>query len=287
MKQRVVRNFSKPGFTLIELLVVIAIIAILAGMLLPALSKSKSKAQGISCMNNMRQLMMGWLSYADDNSDKLVPNHDGWGVILEATPNARNETWVAGWLNFDVDRADNFDTENLTKSLLASHVGKSIKVFKCPSDFSLAVMNGASKPRVRSAAMNSYMGENRTFTPGFRKFFKLGQITVPSPSKAWVVMDEREDSINDGWFAVDMNGYHPTSPQAGQYELADFPASYHNGAGSISFADGHSEIRRWQDTRTNPELKKGENLSMDPISMPGNPDIRWLQERTTSALATP
>ena len=100
-------------------------------------------------------------------------------------------------------------------------------------------------------------------------------------------MDEREDSINDGWFAVDMNGYHPTSPQSSQYGLADFPASYHNGAGSISFADGHSEIHKWQDSRTNPPLKKGNNLSMDTIPMPGNPDIRWLQERTTSALVTP
>ncbi len=275
---------NRFAFTLIELLVVIAIIAILAGLLLPALSKAKSKAHGVSCLGNMRQLMVGWKLYADDNEDRLPPNRDGFDVVLAFNPDARSETWVAGWLNFDPTHPDNTDIENLTQSLLGEYLSRNHKVYKCPGDHSSVDVNGKTMLRVRSAAMNSYMGENRAYTTGFRKFFKYSQITEPSPSQAWVTIDEREDSINDGWFAVDMGGYDPTEPDTQSYGLADFPASYHNGAGSVSFADGHAEIHRWQDSRTNPAIQKGTNLSMNTIPMPNNPDIRWLQMRTTSPI---
>lgn len=272
------------GFTLIELLVVIAIIAILAGMLLPALSKAKSKANGIQCLGNMRQLMVGWKMYADDNEDKLPPNRDGFDVVLAFNPNARKDTWVAGWLNFDPSHPDNIDLENLTQSLVSEYIGSNSKVFKCPGDLSSVTVNGITQLRVRSASMNSYMGENRTYTTGFRKFMKTSQITAPSPSKAWVITDEREDSINDAWFAVDMGGFDDHNPDPQSYGLADFPASYHNGAGSFSFADGHSEVKKWSDSRTNPQLRKGNTLSMTTLPMPNNPDVQWLQARTTSSI---
>ena len=92
-------------------------------------------------------------------------------------------------------------------------------------------------------------------------------------------MDEREDSINDGWFAVDMGGYDPISPKS--YTIVDYPASYHNRAGGFTFADGHAEIRKWQDGRTTPNLKKGVPLSLGQAS-PNNPDVAWMQERTSS-----
>lgn len=274
----------QSGFTLIELLVVIAIIGILAGMLLPALTKAKSKANGIQCVGNMRQLMVGWKMYADDNEDRLPPNRDGFDVVLAFNPNARKDTWVAGWLNFDPTHPDNVDLENLTQSLISEYIGRNSKVFKCPGDLSSVTVNGVTQPRIRSASMNSYMGENRTYTTGFRKFMKTSQITVPSPSKAWVITDEREDSINDAWFAVDMGGFDKQNPDPQAYGLADFPASYHNGAGSFSFADGHSEVKKWGDPRTNPQLRKGNTLSMTTLPMPNNPDVQWLQERTTSAI---
>ena len=105
-------------------------------------------------------------------------------------------------------------------------------------------------------------------------------MTDPSPSKNWLLIDEREDSINDGFFVVDMLGY-PNAPAS--IMLVDFPASYHNGAAGLNFADGHSEIKKWVDARTRPILKKGQHLTLN-ISSPRNPDMVWLQERSTSSI---
>ena len=103
-------------------------------------------------------------------------------------------------------------------------------------------------------------------------------MTEPPPSKTWVFLDEREDRINNGYFSVDMSGFHPQNPSL--FRLIDIPGSYHNGAGSISFADGHTEFRKWKDPRTHPPLKKGGNLQIFDMS-PNNADVSWLQERST------
>ncbi|MSU60804.1 MAG: type II secretion system protein [Pedosphaera sp.] len=261
------KRTPRRGFTLIELLVVIAIIAILAGMLLPALSKSKTKAQGIKCMASGRQMMLAWRLYLDDSQDR-VPQSFG--------PNE----WVHGSLDFSGGNRSNWDiNQDITKSLLWSYCGNSADIWKCPADNSTVKVTGVTKTRVRSIAMNAWFNSTDVegFTAGFKNFKNMSDLTDPGPSGTWVFLDEREDSINDGEFVVGMNGY-PDKPQ--QWSIVDFPASYHNGAAGFSFADGHSEIRKWKDARTKPVLKKGQLLSLG-VPSPNNPDVLWMMERST------
>ena len=264
------RKISVPrpgGFTLIELLVVIAIIAILAGMLLPALAKSKSKAQGIACLSNGKQMMTAWRLYVDDFRDS-VPQSYG--------PNE----WVHGSLNFDGANRSNWDIDqDIRKSLLWEYCGRSPGVWKCPADTSTVVANKQTYRRVRSISMNAWFdsADVSDFGAGFRIYKKMGDLTDPGPSMTWVFLDEREDSMNDGEMVVGMTGY-PDQPKL--WKIVDYPASYHNRAGGFSFADGHSEVKKWLDGRTTPPLNKKVGLPLN-VNSPDNVDVLWMMERST------
>ena len=277
------------GFTLIELLVVIAIIAILAGMLLPALSKAKQKGHGIKCLNNMRGLTLGWVIYATDHDDRIPFAGSGTGV---------SGAWISGTMNFDPANASNWDvTVDLEKSVLWPYAGKSAAVFKCPADRSLITPTtgpqaGKPTPRIRTMSMNQWFGGfgNPTMvfagkpawsSPPWMMYRRVTDVTDPGPSNTILFFDMREDAINSGGLLISMAGA-PSTPALTEWVDYDLPAFYHNKAGGLSFADGHSEIRRWQDPRTMPPATPGVLLANQGVS-PNNPDIIWLQQRATRA----
>jgi prepilin-type N-terminal cleavage/methylation domain-containing protein/prepilin-type processing-associated H-X9-DG protein len=251
---------QKHGFTLIELLVVIAIIAILASLLLPALSRAKMTAQGAACGNNIKQLSLAWLIYADDNSQLLVNN----------SSTADTRTYRQSWVNNIQDWTENEENTDPTYILsgkLAPYVNNNLGVYKCPSDHT-AAPNG---PRLRSISMNSLVGDplinpNR-FNPTWVQFLKMGQF--PGPANFYVFVEEHPDTINDGYF---MNSWD-------EIKWGNLPASWHNRAANISWADGHLERHRWSPDTVRPPVQGG--VGSGGFAPSPATDYLWLRERTS------
>jgi len=246
--------------------VVIAIIAILAALLLPALGRAKAKAQGIYCINNLKQVQLAVFMYTGDNGDKF-PENPGSTI----TSNSR----VTGDLTWDLPPSaanpDNTNTARLTEGEIGPYVAKSVGIFKCPAD----VHPGAKGPRVRSISMNGFVGDvldiNGGLNPGWRRFLKTSDCNAPGPSLTWVILDECPDSLNDDFFSVLM--------QTGA-KWTDVPASTHNGAGGFSFADGHAEIKKWLDANTMAPVQRVNPCPDNGKNSPN--DIVWLQQRSSS-----
>jgi len=277
----------RAGFTLIELLVVIAIIGILAGLLLPVLVTAKLKTQGIQCMNNHRSLMLAWHMYNDDNGERLLySSPDVWN-----SPQVLPYVWVLGWMDFNPGNPSNWDVnQDIAKSPLWPYCGNSAAIWRCPADKSTVTVNGQKLPRVRSMSMNLWVGGfggsagglsgSDYSTPGgnvWKIYLKTTDMNDPGPSKTFIFLDMREDSIDIGNFAPDMRGWPDHPEQEGFYDL---PGSYHHRAGGLSFADGHAEIKHWRDDRTMPPLVR-DGLIPDQYPSPYNPDVLWIQERST------
>jgi prepilin-type N-terminal cleavage/methylation domain-containing protein/prepilin-type processing-associated H-X9-DG protein len=279
MKSRKAGAPARRGFTLIELLVVIAIIAILAAMLLPALGKAKLKAQGIQCMDNHRQLALAWRMYAEDNRDTLVYASDDFNPQLD--PYA----WTLSHMDLNPGNRMNWDIYvDMVKRPLWNYAPNS-KIYKCPGDHSTLNVNGVIVPRIRTMAMNCYVGGfdgtdgGWPFADPYWIYTKGSQFSGSAgpPDKIFVFLDERDDRVNWGNFMADMTGYDPMQPNSWGW-TEDIPGYYHNRGCGFSFADGHSELHKWLDPRTTPPYDPSNQNS---LPSPRNKDVYWVQDHST------
>jgi prepilin-type N-terminal cleavage/methylation domain-containing protein len=290
------RSDTRPhtGFTLIELLVVIAIIAILAALLLPALSKAKIQTEGVKCMNNGNQLGKAWTMYAGDNNDRCVNNY-GVDQTDYDVHNGWYHTWCVDTMDWTVNQ-QNTNLNLLQMGLLGPYMAKSVASYKCPADgfLSSAQVQAGFQARVRSYSMNCFLGlfsDGPSYGGGgggpgsgtdytyqgkdwanqaWPQYLKLGGI--PQPSQIYLFLDEHPNSINDGYFDAGQGTSAAPTP------WGDVPASYHNGACGFSFTDAHSEIHKWLVKGTDAPVQPGNN-SWAGATL-GNPanytDLKWI-----------
>jgi hypothetical protein len=238
--------------------VVLAIIGILAGLLLPALSAAKGRARTARCTANFQQFALALPLYAQDHDDHLPPNADGRAEALGAQ-------WVEGWLG--LPGPDCTNTLFLQQSLLAPYLGGEVSLWRCPAARSVTVA-GLTQPRVRTVSLNCFLG-SPVQSPAAATYRRLGEL--PRPSQTFTFLDEREQTINDGSFALQWD-FAPSTPAA--WMLRDKPGTRPRRGAVLAFADGHLETHRWRDPRTLDPPR-------DDAPTPNNPDVLCLQARAT------
>jgi prepilin-type N-terminal cleavage/methylation domain-containing protein/prepilin-type processing-associated H-X9-DG protein len=262
---------SSGAFTLVELLVVIAIIAILSSILLPALSRARSRAQASFCGNNTKQLVVAWMIYADDHNGMLAYNL-GAGATNAGLNMVVN--WVNNVLDWEPSNSDNTNATKMMATGLGPYASRSASLFRCPADDVVSPQQQSVgwSSRVRSYSMNAMIGDAGGFSqggynvnnPDYIQFFKI--TSIPRPSDIFVFLDEHPDSIDDGYFLNKLE--YP--------KWIDLPASYHDGAAMFSFSDGHVESHKWRRLSTKPaSVAFGAKL---PIKLQSNDlqDFEWI-----------
>jgi len=278
---------ARSGFTLVELLVVMTIIAVLAAMLMATLGKAKLKAQGIHCLNNHRQLTVAWRMYAEDSHDALVYASDDPGDPTLPPPGYAvldQYAWTLSHMNLTSARWNwDINYDMILRPLWP--YAKNAGIYKCPADHSTVNVGGAIKPRIRTMAMNCYVGGfdgtdgHWPFAAPYWIYSKISHLSGSAgpPDKIFVFLDERDDRINWGNFMADMTGYDPMQPALWGF-TEDLPGYYHNRACGFSFADGHSELHKWRDPRTIPAY---DPYNQSPTNSARNQDVYWLQDHST------
>jgi len=277
---------ASRAFTLVELLVLIGMVALGALMLAPALARTAVRNPALQCMNNLQQLQRAFAMYAADNNGDIAPNLYPFTYSFNA--------WCTGVLDWNIGYAagslgesvpPNLNSNYLRNALLGPYSGRNTGIYKCPADKAPSAIG----PRVRSYSMNWFVGFTgyaslSWFPTGYRVFLKESDLSVPGPSKTWLLVDEHPDSINDTMIELNMP---PATvwPSATRWE--DLPASYHNGACGLSFADGHVETKKWLDLQTQAPVQKisGWTAGVPGVNGYGTVSIHdnaWMVARTTA-----
>jgi len=274
------------GFALIELFVIVAVLVVLATLFfLPALHRARQHSQDVGCLNNLRQLTIGWQMYNADNKS-IFPNNGDQGDQPSSLSSPNDPQWCPGEMQTEAPvPGEQTNTLWIKKGLIYPYVG-SLRFYRCPADTSTArgsiiyPLGGPGNPRIRSVAMNAWIapfpagiGDIGVEADYYRVYRKDADMAIPGPGKLLLFIDENPYTISDTFFWEEPTG-NASPPTA--TEWIDVPAVFHNGSGGISFCDGHIQMRKWTDPAVINAKSSGVNAT------PPRTDLLWLLQRTTA-----